>query len=160
MNVVINPESKKRPVVVTVFSIIIIIIHGAMLICCLPMSFIGMLTPDFAADNPQNYMSFLYGTMVIYSVEVIYGLFAAIGLLMNKTWARLHVVIWAGLSAITSLIFMAVDYGYFGTQWKLDLEGGTIIFIMEILFYVAFFVFYGLIIFFMSRPNVKEYYGR
>ena len=55
---------------------------------------------------------------------------------------------------------MAVDYGYFGTQWKLDLEGGTIIFVMEILFYVAFFVFYGLIIFFMSRPNVKEHYGR
>ena len=55
---------------------------------------------------------------------------------------------------------MAVDHGYFGIQWKLDLEGGTIIFVMEILFYVTFFIFYGLIIFFMSRPNVKEYYGR
>jgi hypothetical protein len=162
MNVVINLESKKRPVVVTVFSIIIIIIHGALLLCCfVPFGVLEILSSsNLASDYPQNYMPFLYGTMLISAVEIVYGLVAAIGLLLNKSWARFHVVVWAGLSAITSLIFMAVDYGYFGIQWRLDLEGGTIMFVMGILVYVAFFVFYGLIIFFMSRPNVKEYYGR
>ena len=55
---------------------------------------------------------------------------------------------------------MAVDYGCFGIQWQLDLEGGTIMLVMGILIFVAFFIFYGLIIFFMSRPHVKEYYSR
>jgi len=53
-----------------------------------------------------------------------------------------------------------VDYGYFGVKWRLENEGGSVEFVIGILLYIAFFIFYGLIIFFMSRPNVKEYYGR
>ena len=89
----INPEPKKRPVVVTVFGIIIIIQGALLLLCCFPLGLIGMQVPDFAVVYPENYKPFLYGVMVISLVEVIYGLLAAIGLLMNKTWARLHVVI-------------------------------------------------------------------
>jgi len=155
-----NPETNKRPVVATVFGIIIIIQGGLMLCCGVPLGVAGMLSPDLASDYPQNYRPFLYAAMLSGAVEIVYGLVAAIGLLLNKSWARVHVVIWAGLSAITSLIFMAVDYGYFGIQWQLDLEGGTIMLVMGILVFVAFFIFYGLIIFFMSRPHVKEYFGR
>ena len=159
----ISPDSNKRPVAATVFAIIIIIQGALTLCCCVPLGLLGSVldSKDFPSpDYPPNYMPFLYGTMLISAVEIVYGLVAAIGLLLNKSWARFHVVVWAGLSAITSLIFMAVDYGYFGIQWQLDLEGGTIMFVIGILFDVAFFVFWGLIIFFMSRPNVKEHYGR
>ena len=156
----INTESKKRPVVVTVFGILIIIQGTLLLLCCIPLGLIGMQVSDLAAVYPENYKPFFYGTMVISLVEVIYGLLAAIGLLMNKTWARLHVVIWAGLSAITNLIYLVVDYGYFGVKWRLENEGGSVEFVVGILLYIAFFIFYGLIIFFMSRPNVEEYYGR
>ena len=156
----INPEPKKRPVVVTVFGIIIIIIHGALLLCCMPLSFIGMQLPEFAEGFPENYMPFLYVTTATGMVTAIYGLIAAIGLLMNKTWARSHVMIWAGLSAITSLIYLVMDYGYYGVQWRLDVEGGAIGLVIGILTYIAGFIFYGLVLFFMSRPNVKEYFWR
>ena len=66
----VNPESKKRPVVVTVFGIIIII-HGALLLCCIPLSFIGMQVPEFAAEYPENYMPFLYMTTATGMVVVL-----------------------------------------------------------------------------------------
>lgn len=119
-----------------------------------------MQLPEFAAESPENYRLFLYVTTAIGMVEVIYGIFAASSLLMNKSWARLHVMISAGLSAITSLIFLATDYGFFGIQWRLDEEGGAIGFVIGILMYIAYIIFDGLVLFFMSRPNVKEYYGR
>jgi uncharacterized BrkB/YihY/UPF0761 family membrane protein len=156
----VNPESKKRPVVVTVVGIIIII-HGILLLfCCVPLSVIGMQLPEFAPESPKNYRLFLYVTTAIGMVGVIYGIFAASSLLMNKSWARLHVMISAGLGAITSLIFLATDYGFFGIQWRLDEEGGAIGFVIGILMYIAYIIFDGLVLFFMSRPNVKEYYGR
>ena len=157
----INPEPKKRPVVATVFGIIIIIQGTLTLCCCFPLGTVGMLTPDFAADYPQNYMPFLYATMFISGVEVIYGLVAAISLLFNKSWARVHTVIWAGLSVVTNLIYLMVDYGYFGVKWRLEAEGGIIVgFVFELIIYVGFFILYALTLFFMSRPNIKEYFGR
>jgi len=156
----INPEPKKRPVVATVFGIIIIIQGTLTLCCCFPLGIVGMLTPDFAADSPQNYMPFLYATIFISAVEVIYGLVAAVGLLLNKSWARVHTVIWAGLSVVTSLIYLMVDYGYFGVKWRLEAEGGIIGFVFELIIYVGFFILYALTLFFMSRPNIKEYFGR
>ena len=156
----INTEPKKRPVVATVFAIIIIIQGALTLCCCFPLGIVGMFTPDFAADYPQNYMPYLYATTFISGVEVIYGLVAAVGLLLNKSWSRVHTVIWAGLSVVTNLIYLMVDYGYFGVKWRLEAEGGIIGFVFELIIYVGFFILYALTLFFMSLPNIKEYFGR
>ena len=108
----ISPDSNKRPVAATVFAIIIIIQGALTLCCCVPLGLLGSAldSKDFPSpDYPQNYMSFLYGTALTGAVEVIYGLVAAVGLLMNKSWARIHTVIWAGLSVVTSLLFLVID---------------------------------------------------
>ena len=156
----VNPETNKRPVVATVFGIILIIQGALMLCCCFPLGVVGMLLPDLASDYPQNYMPFLYGTILISAGEIVYGLVAAICLLLNKSWARVHTMIWAGLSVVTSLIYLTVDYGYFGVKWRLEAEDGIFGVVFELIIYVGSFILYGLTLFFMSRPNVKEYYGR
>lgn len=155
-----NPETNQRPVIATVLGIIIIIQGTLTLCCCVPLGIVGMLIPEFEADNPQNYMTFLYATVFISGVEVIYGLVAAVGLLLNKSWARVHTVIWAGLSVFTNLIYLMVDYGYFGVKWRLESEDGIIEFVFSFIIYIGFIILYGLTLFFMSRPKVKEYYRR
>ena len=159
----ISPESNKRPVAATIFAIIIII-QGALMLCCgVPLGLLGSAldSKDFPSpDYPQNYVAYLYATTLISAVEVIYGLVAAIGLLMHKSWARIHTVIWAGLSVVTSLFYLIIDYGYFGVKWRLEAEGGIGGEVFVLIFSVIFFILYGLTLFFMSRPNVKEYYGR
>ena len=159
----ISPDSNKRPVAAPVFAIIIIIQGALTLCCCVPLGLLGSAldSKDFPSpDYPQNYMPFLYATMFISGVEVIYGLVAAIGLLLNKSWARVHTVFWAGISVVTSLIYLMVDYGYFGVKWRLKTEDGIIGFVFELIIYVGFFILYALTLFFMSRPNIKEYFGR
>ena len=66
-----NIDKNERPVVVTVFGIILIIQGILTLCCCVPLGIVGMLIPDFEAGNPQNYMTFLYATIFISAVEVI-----------------------------------------------------------------------------------------
>ena len=158
-----NSETKQRPVIATVFGVILIIQGTLTLCCCVPLGLLGVIGGSkdvLSADYPQNYMPFLYATIFISGVEVIYGLVVAIGLLMNKSWARVHTVIWAGLSVGTNLIYLMVDYGYFGVKWRLEAEVGIIEFVFSLIIYIGFFILYGLTLFFMSRPKVKEYYRR
>ena len=76
----ISPDSNKQPVAATVFAIIIIIQGALTLCCCVPLGLLGSAldSKDFPSpDYPQNYMPFLYGTTIIYAVEIVYGLVAA-----------------------------------------------------------------------------------
>ena len=61
----INPESNKRPVAATIFAIIIIIQGALMLCCCVPLGLLGSAldSKDFPSpDYPQNYVAYLYAT--------------------------------------------------------------------------------------------------
>lgn len=91
---------------------------------------------------------------------VIYGAVAGIGLLMGKLWARSHAVLSAILNISYTVLYIAADIALFGYQWRLEQEGGAIGAAMEGFTYLTLFGFYGLTIFFLSRPNVKEHFGR
>ena len=154
-----EPNPERAPAVVTVFSILILL-HSVMGLCCSPLMVIMFQVPELAKDFPDHYDFFMYGTVLIGLPLVIYGFALSIGLLTRKHWARRYTVLWAGMNAAYLVIFIILDLAIFGIAWKLNQEGGVVGIVFEWLTHLLFFAFYGLTIFFMSRPPVKEFFGR
>lgn len=144
---------------VTVFGILILL-HSVMGLCCSPLMVIMFQVPELAKDFPDNYDFFMYGFLLIGLPLGIYGFASSIGLLKRKRWARRHAVLWARMNAAYLVIFFILDLAIFGIAWKLDQEGGVVGTVFEWLTYLPFFALYGLTIYFMSRPPVKEFFGR
>ena len=156
-----NPviTSAKRPTSVLLIAILILL-ESVFGLCCGSLGIIGLQSPIIAETLPPNYMTFVYVQIAISGFLTIYALVGAIGMLMHKVWARVHVICYAVLGGCLVVIQAAVENGYFGVQRKLEQDGGSIGFAIEIIVYTAYLVVYALAILFMSRPNVKEYFGR
>jgi hypothetical protein len=154
-----EPNPERAPAVVTVFGILILL-HSVMGLCCSPLVVVMFQVPELAGEYPDNYDFFMYGTVLIGLPLVIYGFALSKGLLTRKHWARRHAVLWAGMNAAYLVIFIILDLAIFGIAWKLEQEVGLVSTVLEMFTYLAFFAFYGLTIFFMSRPPVKEFFGR
>ena len=147
------------PTVVKVFGVLITA-YNALGLCCSPVIVLLFQIPEFAKEYPEGYEKFVFIVVLVSLALVIYGAVAGIGLLMNKPWARFHAVLSATLYISYTVLYIAVDIALFGYQWRLEQEGGAIGAAMEGFTYLTLFGFYGLTIFFLSRPNVKEHFGR
>ena len=154
-----EPNPERAPAVVTVFGILILL-YSVMGLCCSPLAVVMFQVPELAKDFPDNYDFFIYGSLLIYLPLLIYGFASSIGLLTRKHWARHHAVLWAGMNAVYFVIFIILDLAIFGIAWKLNQEGGVVGIVFEWLTYLPFFALYGLTIYFMTRPPVKEFFGR
>ncbi len=156
-----NPviSSAKRPTSVLLIAILILL-ESVFGLCCGSLGIIGLQNPKIAETLPPNYMTFVYVLIAISGLLTIYAVVCSIGMLMHKIWARFHVICYAVLGACFSVIQVAVDNGYFGVDRKLEGVEGQIGFAIEIGLFIAYMAIYAVTIFFMSRPNVKEYFGR
>ena len=153
-----SPTSLKKPKSVPIIAVLILL-ESVFGICCGSLGIISMQTPLMAETLPTNYMKFVYVQIAISLLLTIYALFASIGMLMNKEWSRFHIVRYAVVAGYFLLIQATVDNAYFGFQWKLEGDIGIVGFAFEIIMYIVYLTIYAFTHFFMTKRDVRDYFG-